>query len=192
MLLKYIFSKERRALSINRNPRVIWLTGLSGSGKTTLASHLEQVWKREGIPCYVLDGDQVRRGLNRDLGFSPEDRRENLRRIAEVSKLFLDSGTHIIAAFISPHEQDREMVKSMFGPGEFVEVYVKCSVEVCEQRDPKGLYQKAKRGEIPNFTGISAGYDIPNKPDIIIDTELQDVELSISLLVAALQRHALA
>lgn len=179
-------------MSINKNPRVIWLTGLSGSGKTTLASHLEQVWKREGIPCYMLDGDQVRRGLNRDLGFSPEDRRENLRRIAEVSKLFLDSGTNVIAAFISPHEQDREMVKSMFEPGEFVEVYVKCSVEVCEQRDPKGLYQKARRGEISNFTGISAGYDIPNKPDIIIDTELQDIELSVSLLVTALQRHALA
>ncbi|MCM3783252.1 adenylyl-sulfate kinase [Neobacillus mesonae] len=177
---------------MNSSPRVVWLTGLSGSGKTTLASHLEQVWIKDGIPCYVLDGDQVRRGLNRDLGFSPEDRKENLRRIAEVSKLFIDAGMNIIAAFISPHEEDREMVKSMFSPGEFVEVYVKCSVETCEQRDPKGLYKKARNGEIPNFTGISAVYDIPNKPDIIIDTELQDVETSIDRLVRELQRHQLA
>ncbi|WP_211746783.1 adenylyl-sulfate kinase [Paenibacillus sp. Marseille-Q4541] len=168
------------------SPRVIWLTGLSGSGKTTLATHLKQVWAEQGVPCYILDGDQVRRGLNQDLGFSPADRKENLRRIGEVSKLFLDAGLYVIAAFISPHEEDRQMVKEMFAPGQFVEVYVQCPLEVCEARDPKGLYNKARKGEIPHFTGVSAPYDIPNKPDIVIDTELLDVETSITRLLQEL------
>ncbi|WP_236570524.1 adenylyl-sulfate kinase [Paenibacillus sp. An7] len=169
-------------------PKVIWLTGLSGSGKTTLATHLKEVLMEQGYPCYILDGDQVRKGLNQDLGFSPTDRKENLRRIGEVSKLFLDAGLFVIAALISPHEEDRQMVKRMFGPGQFVEVYVNCSLEVCEARDPKGLYLKARKGEILHFTGVSAPYEIPNKPDIIIDTELLDIKNSIAKLMQELDK----
>lgn len=169
-------------------PKVIWLTGLSGSGKTTLATHLKEVLMEQGYPCYILDGDQVRKGLNQDLGFSPADRKENLRRIGEVSKLFLDAGLFVIAAFISPYEEDRQMVKRMFEPGQFVEVYVQCSLEECEARDPKGLYNKARKGEIVHFTGISAPYEIPNKPDIIINTELLDITNSISQLMQELDK----
>ncbi|GIP43227.1 adenylyl-sulfate kinase [Paenibacillus sp. J45TS6] len=170
------------------NPKVIWLTGLSGSGKTTLATHLKEVLMEHDYPCYILDGDQVRKGLNQDLGFSPADRKENLRRIGEVSKLFLDAGLFVIAAFISPHEEDRQMVKKMFEPGQFVEVYVNCSLEECEARDPKGLYLKARKGEILHFTGVSAPYEIPNKPDIIIDTELLDIKNSVAKLLQELDK----
>lgn len=169
-------------------PKVIWLTGLSGSGKTTLATHLKEVLTKQDHPCYILDGDQVRKGLNQDLGFTPADRKENLRRIGEVSKLFLDAGLLVIAAFISPHEEDRQMVKKMFEPGQFIEVYVQCSLEECEARDPKGLYNKARKGEIPHFTGVSAPYEIPNKPDITIDTELLDVEESVARLLQELNK----
>lgn len=169
-------------------PRVIWLTGLSGSGKTTLATHLKEALSKQEIHSYVLDGDQVRKWLNQDLGFSPADRKENLRRIGEVSKLFLDAGFFVIAAFISPYEDDRQMVKKMFEPGQFVEVYVRCSLEVCEARDPKGLYNKARKGEILHFTGVSAPYDIPNKPDIIIDTELLDIKSSVFQLLQELDK----
>lgn len=167
---------------------VLWFTGLSGSGKSTLVFALEKELYAKGIRSYVLDGDNVRQGLNRDLGFSAGDRKENVRRIGEVSKLFIDAGLFVLAAFISPSEEDRTMVKQLFAPEDFVEVYVKCSVAECESRDPKGLYKRARLGEIPGFTGISSPYDIPVKPNLVIDTELLTIDQSISMLVQYLEK----
>ncbi|GGD75987.1 adenylyl-sulfate kinase [Paenibacillus nasutitermitis] len=164
----------------------LWLTGLSGSGKSTLAFALEKELYRRGVSSYVLDGDNIRQGLNRDLGFAPEDRTENIRRIGETSKLFVDAGMFVIAAFISPDEGDRASVRGRFAGGEFLEVYVKCSLQECERRDPKGLYKKAREGTIPNFTGISAPYDVPDKPDLVIDTEQFTLEESVEFLLSEL------
>jgi adenylylsulfate kinase len=149
----------------------IWFTGLSGSGKSTLAKRLESVLFARGFRSYVLDGDNIRHGLNRDLGFSPEDRTENIRRIGEVAKLFTDAGTIAITAFISPYRADRDMVRSLMRKGDFIEVHVDCSLEVCETRDPKGLYKKARAGAIPEFTGISAPYETPLSPEIVVRTD---------------------
>ncbi|MBW7452520.1 adenylyl-sulfate kinase [Paenibacillus sepulcri] len=165
----------------------LWFTGLSGSGKSTLAFALEKALFAENVNSYVLDGDNIRHGINRDLGFSQEDRKENIRRIGEVSKLFVDAGMFIIAAFISPSEKDRQTVREMFEPEAFLEIYVKCSLEECERRDPKGLYRKARDGQIPNFTGISAAYDIPENPHIVIDTEHLTIEESTRQLVEHLR-----
>lgn len=169
----------------------LWFTGLSGSGKSTLAFALEQELFALGKSVYVLDGDNIRHGLNRDLGFSAEDRRENLRRIGEVSKLMADAGLIVLCAFISPHEEDRAMVRDSYAPEEFIEVYVKCSLEECERRDPKGLYKKARSGEIASFTGISASYDIPSAPAVIIDTEMLTVKQSVELLIDVLHARGL-
>ncbi|MBO7744938.1 adenylyl-sulfate kinase [Paenibacillus sp. MWE-103] len=171
----------------------LWFTGLSGAGKSTLALTLEKALHDRGIGSYVLDGDNIRHGLNRDLGFSEEDRKENLRRIGEVSKLFADAGLVVLSAFISPDEQDRRMVRELFAPGEFAEVYVKCSLEECEKRDPKGLYKKARSGQIRNFTGIDAKYDVPGSPELVIDTERTPVEEAVRLLLGYLEeRNVLA
>ncbi|SFI28535.1 adenylylsulfate kinase [Paenibacillus sp. UNC496MF] len=171
----------------------LWFTGLSGAGKSTLALTLEKALHDRGIGSYVLDGDNIRHGLNRDLGFSEEDRKENLRRIGEVSKLFADAGLVVLSAFISPDEQDRRMVRELFAPGEFAEVYVKCSLEECEKRDPKGLYKKARSGQIRNFTGIGAKYDVPGSPELVIDTERMPVAEAVQLLLGYLEeRNVLA
>lgn len=166
---------------------VIWFTGLSGAGKSTLAIELERELYNQGIRSYVLDGDNVRHGLNKNLGFSPEDRRENIRRIGEVAKLFVDSGLFALSAFISPYREDRDLVRKMHPDGEFIEVYVKCAIHVCEERDPKGLYEKARKGEIKDFTGISAPYEEPDKPEIIIETDKQDVAQSVQFVLQYLK-----
>ena len=159
---------------------VIWFTGLSGSGKSTVSVALEQALFELGKHAYRLDGDNVRHGLNKNLGFSPEDRKENIRRIGEVSKLLVDAGTIAITAFISPYRVDRDDARNILEDGEFIEVYTQCSVEECEKRDPKGLYAKARSGEIKEFTGISAPYEAPNHPEITINTEQQSVEQAVA------------
>ncbi|MBJ6360236.1 adenylyl-sulfate kinase [Paenibacillus sp. GCM10012307] len=184
-------NRQERAMRNGHQSCTLWFTGLSGAGKSTLAFALEQELFARGKAVYVLDGDNIRHGLNRDLGFSPEDRRENIRRIGEVSKLLVDAGIIVLSAFISPHEEDREMVRNFFAPEDFVEVYVKCSLAECERRDPKGLYKKARSGQIPNFTGVSAGYDIPRSPALVMDTEELSVEESVKLLIEYLEGQGL-
>lgn len=148
---------------------MLWLTGLSGAGKSTLANALELILFQKGIRTYLLDGDNIRQGLNKDLGFSPEDRKENIRRIGEVAKLFVDAGLIVITAFISPYEEDRQYVRKLVEQDEFIEIYVKCPLEECQKRDPKGLYEKAGMGEISAFTGISDIYEEPPSPDIVVE-----------------------
>ena len=165
----------------------VWLTGLSGSGKSTIAVDLDKrLWER-GVRAYILDGDNIRHGLNKNLGFSPADRTENIRRIGEVAKLFTDAGIVTLTAFISPYRADRDQVRALMQPGDFVEVHVACPVEVCEQRDVKGLYKKARAGEIKEFTGISAPYEAPLKPELTIDTSGQSVEASARQILAHLE-----
>jgi adenylylsulfate kinase len=167
----------------------VWLTGLSGSGKSTIAVDLEKRLLERGVRTYILDGDNIRHGLNKNLGFSPEDRTENIRRIGEVAKLFTDAGLVAVTAFISPYRADRDQVRALMPAGDFVEVFVDCPVEVCEQRDVKGLYKKARAGEIKEFTGISAPYEAPDKPELTINTAEQSVEESAKQIVAHLERH---
>jgi len=167
----------------------VWLTGLSGSGKSTIAVGAERELVRRGRLAYVLDGDNVRHGLNKNLGFSPSDRTENIRRIGEVAKLFADAGVIAMTSFISPYRSDRDAVRALLAPGDFVEVHVAASVETCESRDVKGLYQKARKGEIPEFTGISAPYEAPERPELVLDTNRQSVEESVANLVAHLEKH---
>ncbi len=157
---------------------LIWLTGLSAAGKSTIAHAVEKELHDQGIRTYVLDGDNIRHGLNSNLGFSPEDRKENIRRIGEVAKLMANAGVLTFAAFISPYREDRDTVRSLFKDDNFIEIYVKCSVEECERRDPKGQYKKARAGIIKNYTGISAPYEEPLNPEIIIDTETMNLEES--------------
>ena len=163
-------NKRHRSQSLNQKARCIWLTGLSGSGKSTLAQALEIALHERGHHVYVLDGDNVRHGLNSDLGFSNADRVENIRRIAEVALLMVDAGLIVIVAFISPFRQDREIARHLFDSGEFLEVFVDASLTLCESRDVKGLYGKARRGEIEEFTGISSPYEPPENPDVHIDS----------------------
>ncbi|WP_261302655.1 adenylyl-sulfate kinase [Paenibacillus andongensis] len=179
---------NRRSLNQHKSC-VIWLTGLSASGKSTLANELDKHLHSQSIHSYVLDGDNVRHGLNKDLGFSPEDRKENIRRIGEVAKLFVDAGLITITAFISPYLEDRNMVRSMFPQDEFVEVYVKCSVEECERRDPKGLYRMARTNQIKEFTGVSAPYEVSENPELIIETDKQTIEASVLQLVDYLKTN---
>ncbi|MGI6240042.1 MAG: adenylyl-sulfate kinase, partial [Christensenellales bacterium] len=166
------------------NGLVVWMTGLSGAGKTTIAQETERALVEAGIPCYVLDGDELRRGLNRDLGFSADDRRENMRRTMEVANLFRKAGTVVIVALISPFEENRRTARTLIGE-RFLEVYVKASLETCQSRDPKKLYRKATGGEIKNFTGIDGLYEEPKNPDLVLDTETwSEVECVESLLGA--------
>lgn len=183
-------TRKEREQRYGQRSVVIWLTGLSGSGKSTLAFALEKELFAHERACYVLDGDNIRHGLNRDLGFSEQDRKENLRRIGEVAKLFMDAGNIVIAAFISPHAQDRQMVRDLFDEGDFIEVYIDCSLSACEERDPKGLYKKARAGEIPNFTGVSAPYEAPQQPELTIDTEHESVEQCVAKIIAELHQRA--
>ena len=170
---------------------IVWLTGLSGSGKSTIAVDLEKrLWER-GVRAYILDGDNIRHGLNKNLGFSPADRTENIRRIGEVAKLFTDAGLVTLTAFISPYRDDRDQVRALVPAGDFVEVHVICPVEVCEQRDVKGLYKKARAGEIKEFTGISAPYEAPLEPELAIDTSAQSVEASARQILQYLERKGI-
>lgn len=166
---------------------VLWFTGLSGAGKSTLANAVEKRLYELGLRSYILDGDNVRHGLNKDLGFSADDRKENIRRIAEVSKLFVDAGFISITAFISPFREDRQVARDLLEPGEFIEVYVKCALNECENRDPKGLYAKARKGEIPDFTGISSPYEEPLDPELVIETDLLTLEESVDRVIRYLQ-----
>jgi adenylylsulfate kinase len=173
---------DREAL-VGQRGVTIWLTGLSGSGKSTIAVAAERELIDRGRLAFVLDGDNIRHGLNRNLGFSPEDRTENIRRIGEVSKLFSEAGVIVFSSFISPYRSDRDAVRALMGPGDFVEVFVDASLDTCEARDVKGLYQKARAGEIREFTGISAPYEAPESPELVLDTNRQSVEESVDRLV---------
>jgi len=173
---------DREALHGHRGV-ALWLTGLSGSGKSTLARGIEEALLRRGTSVYVLDGDNVRHGLSRDLGFSPADRAENLRRIGEVAKLFVDAGMIVVCAFVSPSRLDRGHVRAVLGPGDFVEAHVSASLETCRARDPKGLYGKADSGEIGDLTGVGAPYEAPEKPDLVLDTEQRSPAENVALAV---------
>lgn len=179
-------SPADRAQLFRQDATTIWLTGLSGSGKSTLAFKLEQALMAQAYPAYVLDGDNVRHGLNGDLDFSPQDRKENIRRIAEVARLFNDAGMTVITAFISPYQQDRAMARDIIGVDHFLEVHLATSLAVCEQRDPKGLYRKARQGEIADFTGISAPYEAPEHPALTIDAGRLSVAQCVDRIIARL------
>jgi bifunctional enzyme CysN/CysC len=172
---------ERRRLNGHASG-VVWLTGLSGAGKSTLANELERRLRARAVRTYLLDGDNVRHGLNRDLGFSTEDRVENIRRVAEVSKLMVDAGLVVITAFISPFRAERQLARSLVADGEFVEVFVRTPLEIAEQRDPKGLYKKARRGELKQFTGIDSPYETPENAEVVIDTAVLSVQESADSL----------
>ena len=180
---QYEVNRKKRCQSKKQPSFVVWFTGLSGSGKSTIASLVEQVLFEKGYSTYTLDGDNIRRGINKGLGFSREDRKENLRRIAEVAKLFVDSGMITIAAFISPLKEDREMIKSIIGEDDYLEIFVDTSVEECERRDVKGLYKKARAGEIKDFTGINAPYEKPENPDVVIKTEDESIDKSVDQVI---------
>jgi adenylylsulfate kinase len=176
-------SYQQRKEAMIQEPHLIWLTGLSGAGKSTLALRLEHYFFIQGYKVFMLDGDNVRNGLCKDLGFSEDDRKENLRRVGEVSKLMLDAGLTVICSFISPCGEDRMAIKEIVGENRFIEVYVNCTVEVCEERDVKGLYARARKGIIPNFTGVSAPYDAPAFPDIEVNTAEETVEESVNKII---------
>ena len=183
----YVKREDRNRLN-NHKSRLVWLTGLSASGKSTIAHTVEKRLFERGFRTYVLDGDNVRHGINSNLGFSREDRRENLRRVVEVSKLFVDAGILVLAAFISPYKEDREYIRKMFEGDNFLEIYVRCSVEECENRDPKGQYKKARAGIIKKYTGISSPYEEPENPDLIIDTEKLELEASVEKVLDILEQ----
>jgi len=183
---KFSITKEDRQKLLKQKSPVIWLTGLSGSGKSTIANELAYRLQQKGKLTYILDGDNIRMGLNKDLGFSDDDRKENIRRIAEVAKLMSDAGVIVITAFISPFREEREKAKDIIGKDDFLEVYVKADLSVCEERDPKGLYKKARAGEIPMFTGIDSPYEEPIKPFRNIDTSKWSVEECTGILMVDL------
>ncbi|WP_287812473.1 adenylyl-sulfate kinase [Pseudomonas sp.] len=184
----FTVNQSQRSTLKRQRPAVIWLTGLSGSGKSTIANALETALAGAGHHTYLLDGDNVRQGLCKDLGFSDVDRVENIRRIAEVANLFVDAGIITITAFISPFRQDRELAKQVIGDGNFIEVFVDTPLTECERRDPKGLYEKARRGFIKNFTGIDSAYEPPVQPKVIINTLIDDVEQAVSKIIAVLPK----
>lgn len=178
--------REHREKLLNQKAVLLWFTGLSGSGKSTVASLLEKRLHEMGKLTYLLDGDNVRHGLNSDLGFSEEDRIENIRRVGEVSKLIVDSGVITISTFISPFKEDRENVRKLLGK-DFIEVFTDCPLEVCEKRDPKGIYKKARKGEIKNFTGIDSPYEKPENPEITVSTHLNSLEECVELIISYLK-----
>lgn len=179
-------TRARRETQNGHRGAIVWFTGLSGAGKSTLAHAVEEHLHQMGCRTFVLDGDNVRHGLCGDLGFSATDRVENIRRIGEVAKLFMEAGVIVLTAFISPFREDRDKVRAMVQPGEFVEIYCQCPVEVCEQRDVKGLYKKARAGEIGQFTGISSPYEAPDRPELVVNTSEKDLQDSVQQVVAAL------
>lgn len=178
-----MMSRDDKEQLLKQRGMMLWFTGLSGSGKSTVAIALERELHSRGLLCRILDGDNIRSGINNNLGFSAEDRVENIRRIAEVGRLFVDTGIITIAAFISPNNQLREIAAEIIGKDDFVEVFVSTPLEECEKRDVKGLYAKARRGEIKNFTGISAPFEAPEHPDITLDTSKLPVEESVKILL---------
>jgi len=180
--------KEREKL-LGQKGACLWFTGLSGSGKSTLARTLEKELYGAGRLAYVLDGDNIRHGLNGDLGFSPEERKENIRRIGEVARLFTDAGLITLTAFISPFRRDRDAVRGLMSPGDFVEVHVRCSLQECEKRDVKGLYARARKNEIDAFTGISSPYEPPLSPEITVDTEKMSPKTCVAHIMAYLNEH---
>ncbi len=182
-------TREDRERMLGQKGVTLWFTGLSGSGKSTVAIEVDRLLTERGVACTVLDGDNVRHGLNSDLGFSPEDRNENIRRIGEVAKLFTEAGIINLTAFISPYRADRDRNRAIQAEGDFVEIYVDTPLEICEQRDPKGLYKKARAGIIPEFTGISAPYEAPENAEIVLKTGEQSVEESAAVVVAYLEKN---
>ena len=180
-------SKEERAKTKDQKPCILWFTGLSGSGKSTIANAVESKLLELQKHTYLLDGDNIRMGLNKGLSFSDEDRIENIRRIGEVSKLFVDAGTIVLTAFISPFQEDRDQVRTLVEEGEFIEVFIDTPLEVCESRDPKGLYEKARKGEIPNFTGISSPYEAPVTSEIHVKTDNQSIDRSAEQIITYLK-----
>ncbi len=184
-------NKEERQKRAGHKSCVIWFTGLSGAGKSTLANAVEYELHQRGLASYVLDGDNIRHGLNRGLGFGAEDRKENIRRIGEVAKLFVDAGVITLTAFISPFQEDRDLARSLVEDGEFVEVYVKCPLEECERRDVKGMYQKARAGEIGQFTGISSPYEEPASPELVIESGELSVEESVQVVIDYLRQKGI-
>tara|TARA_B100000745_G_scaffold101637_1_gene64931 strand:+ start:1103 stop:1702 length:600 start_codon:yes stop_codon:yes gene_type:complete len=184
-------TRERRNQLNNHKSVVIWFTGLSGSGKSTLAHSVEEILFSKGCRTYVLDGDNVRHGLTSNLGFSNEDRKENIRRIGEVTKLMMEAGLIIMTAFISPFREDRIAVRNLISDGDFIEIYCKASLETCEARDLKGLYKRARLGEIKNYTGINSPYEIPDNPELIIDIDKESLEESVSKIVSFLQTKSI-
>ncbi|MGK5507242.1 adenylyl-sulfate kinase [Brevibacillus formosus] len=182
-------TKQDRQKRAGHKSCVLWFTGLSGAGKSTLANAVEHELHQRGLASYVLDGDNIRHGLNRGLGFGAEDRRENIRRIGEVTKLFVDAGVITLTAFISPYREDRELARNLVEAGEFIEVYVKCSLEECERRDVKGLYEKARSGEIGQFTGISAPYEEPVQAELVIESDKQTIEEAVQIVLTYLEKH---
>ena len=180
---QFSVSKNQRSLLNNHGSFLIWFTGLSGSGKSTIANALEKELHKMNISTYLLDGDNVRMGLNSDLSFSPADRRENIRRIAEVSSLMIDGGLVVLSAFISPYKNDREFVKNTVKDENFIQIYVDTPLAVCKTRDPKGFYIKAEKGLIKNFTGISAPYETPENPDLKVDTTTTGIAEAVKLII---------
>lgn len=181
-------SREQRQKLNGHKGAVLWFTGLSGCGKSTIANAVDQMLHQRGVHTFVLDGDNIRMGLNKNLGFSPEDRTENIRRIGEVSKLFSDGATIVSTAFISPYKGDRDLVRALLPKGEFIEIYVNASLETCEARDPKGLYKKARAGQIKGFTGIDAPYEAPEAPELVLDSDKKGIEELAKEVIAYLEK----
>ncbi|MFL1455744.1 adenylyl-sulfate kinase [Marinobacter sp. GN3S48] len=176
-------TRAERSVNKNQKPCLLWFTGLSGSGKSTIANALDVALHSRGYHTFLMDGDNVRHGLCKDLGFSDQDRVENIRRIGEVSKLFADAGLIVLSAFISPFTSDRRMVRNLFPAGEFIEVFMETPLDTCEKRDPKGLYEKARAGEIKNFTGIDSPYEAPEYPEVRLDTSTMSVDQCVDTLI---------
>jgi len=186
---KPLITKADRETKNKYKGAVLWITGLPSSGKSTLAHEVERILFERGCNTYVLDGDNIRHGLNKNLGFSPEDRKENIRRIGEVAHLFADAGVIVLTAFISPYQADRDQARSLNEKGRFFEIFCKCSVGVCEQRDPKGLWGKARKGEIKDFTGVNAPYEEPTAAEIIVETDKCSLEESAEQIIRCLEQH---
>lgn len=180
-------TKEHRRHLNNHKSAVVWFTGLSGSGKSTISVELEKELHHLGIRTYCLDGDNIRHGLNKDLGFGPDDRKENIRRIGEVSKLMADAGLIVLTAFISPYRADRDEIRKMMEQGEFIEVFIDASIETCKSRDPKGLYKKVRAGKITGFTGIDAPYEAPVNPEVTVNTDTESMEESVQAIMSYLK-----
>jgi adenylylsulfate kinase len=183
--------RSDRCLLNRHDSGLLWFTGYSGAGKSTIAHGVEQELYRRGIRAYVLDGDNIRHGLNADLGFSREDRKENIRRIVEVSRLMVDAGIIVLASFIAPYQEDRDFVRAGLQGNNYYEIHVKCSINECQRRDPKGMYDKARQGIIKNYTGVTAPYEIPAAPDLTIDTETMDIAASIERVLQFLDQAGL-
>ena len=188
---EHLINRDAREALLKQKGVLLWFTGLSASGKSTVANEVAFQLHEMGKLTYVLDGDNIRHGLNKNLGFSPEDREENIRRISEVGNLFADAGVITTTAFISPYRKDRDFARELLGEGRFIEVFVKASIDVCEQRDPKGLYKKAKSGEIKEFTGISAPYEEPLNAEIVLDADTLDIEEEVTAVLDYLKEKGI-